>query len=93
MHISDCSISPLYWYSKLDPLANNIRKVSKSICIPSSNVSIDEMITRFSGRSAHTVRIKNKPTPEGYKILSLCDTGYTYTFIFTSRIQNYLELE
>ena len=93
MHISDCSISPLYWYSKLDPLANHIRKVSKSICIPSSNVSIDEMIARFSGQSAHTVRIKNKPTPEGYKILSLCDAGYTYTFIFTSRIQNYLELE
>src|SRR5438477_55219 len=49
------------------------------------------MIARFSGRSAHTVRIKNKPTPEGYKILSLCDAGYTYTFIFTSRIQNQIE--
>ena len=51
------------------------------------------MIARFSGRSTHTVRIKNKPTPEGYKILSLCDAGYTYTFIFTSRIKNYPELE
>ncbi|RHZ58025.1 hypothetical protein Glove_379g16 [Diversispora epigaea] len=93
IHISDCSIPPLYWYSKLDPLANHIQKVSKSICIPLSNVSIDEMIARFSGRSVHIVRIKNKPTPEGYKILSLCDAGYTYTFIFTSRIQNYPELE
>src|SRR5215217_3821474 len=93
MHISDCAIPPLYWYSKLDPLANHIRKVSKSICIPSSNVSIDEMIARFSGRSAHTVRIKNKPTPEGYKILSLCDTSYTYAFIFTSRIQNQPEVQ
>ncbi len=46
------------------------------------------MIAKFSKRSAHTVRIKNKPTPEGYKILSLCDSGYIYTFIFTSRIQN-----
>ncbi|RHZ72562.1 hypothetical protein Glove_242g165 [Diversispora epigaea] len=90
IHISDCFIPPLYWYSKLDPLTNHIRKVSKSICIPSSNVSIDEMIAQFSGRSVHTVRIKNKPTPEGYKILSL---WYTYTFIFTSRIQNYSELE
>jgi hypothetical protein len=36
------------------------------------------MIARFSGRSVYTVRIKNKPTPEGYKILSLCDAGYTY---------------
>ncbi|CAG8651651.1 19077_t:CDS:2 [Dentiscutata erythropus] len=41
----------------------------------------------------HTVRIKNKPTPEGYKILSLCDAGYTYAFIFTSRIQSCPEVK
>ena len=46
------------------------------------------MIVRFSGRSAHTFRIKNKPTPEGYKILSLCESGYTYTFMFTSRVKS-----
>ncbi|CAG8797629.1 18074_t:CDS:2, partial [Gigaspora rosea] len=32
--------------------------------------------------------IKNKPTPEGYKILTLCDSGYTYCFIFTSHIES-----
>jgi len=66
MHLSDCSMPPLYWFSKLDPLASHVQMISKSICIPSSNISIDEMITRFLGRSMHTVRIKNKPTPEGY---------------------------
>jgi hypothetical protein len=64
----------------------HIQAISKSICIPLSNVLIDEMIARFSGRSVHTVRIKNKPIPEGYKILSLCDAKYTYAFFFTSRI-------
>ncbi len=88
MHISDCTILPTFWYSKLDPLATHIQKVFKSSYILLSNISIDEMIVRFSRRSCHTIRIKNKPTPEGYKILSLCDTSYTYTFIFTSRIQN-----
>ena len=66
----------------------HIQTVSKSICILLLNVSIDEIIARFSERSAYTVRIKNKPILKGYKILSLCDSGYTYTFIFTSRIQN-----
>ncbi|GES84286.1 hypothetical protein RCL_jg6913.t1 [Rhizophagus clarus] len=51
------------------------------------------MIARFSGRSAYTVRIKNKPTPEGYKIFSLCDAGYAYTFIFTFRIQTHPEIQ
>ena len=41
---------------------------------------------RFSGRSGHTFRMKNKPTPEGYKIMSLCERGYTYTFTFESHI-------
>ncbi|CAB5293126.1 unnamed protein product [Rhizophagus irregularis] len=89
----DCTILPEFWYSKVDPLATHIRTVSKTICIPSSNISIDEMIARFSGKSAHTVRIKNKSTPEGYKILSLCDAGYTYTFIFTFRIQTHPEIQ
>src|SRR3954453_7439488 len=93
MHISDCTVPPTFWYSKVDPLMTHIQAVSKSICIPSSNVSIDEMIARFSGRSVHTVRIKNKPTPEGYKIFSLCDAGYTYAFFFTSRIQNQPEVQ
>jgi len=51
------------------------------------------MIARFSGRSTHTYRIKNKPTLEGYKILSLCDFGYTYAFIFLSRIHNHPDIQ
>src|ERR1044071_2892295 len=86
-------IPPTFWYSKLDPLTTHIQTISQSIYIPSSNMSIDEMIARFSERSAYTVRIKNKSTPEGYKILSLCDAGYIYTFIFTSRIESHLEVQ
>ncbi|GES80728.1 hypothetical protein RCL_jg90.t1 [Rhizophagus clarus] len=93
IHISDCTAPLPFWYSKVNPLATHIQTVSKSICVPSSNISVDEMIVRFSGRSIHTVRIKNKPTPEGYKILSLCDAGYTYSFIFTSRVQNQPEVQ
>src|SRR6266542_2196416 len=81
------------YFEKLKPLLSKVRDVSKQLYIPNSNVSVDEMMVRFSGRSVHTVRIKNKPTPEGYKILSLCDAGYTYAFIFTSRIQSQPEVQ
>jgi hypothetical protein len=86
LHVSDIT-KQTNIFSKLEPLASHIRNISKKLYIPASNVAIDEMIARFSGRSAHTFRIKNKPTPEGYKILSLCDSGYTYTFMFTSRVE------
>ncbi|GET00680.1 piggyBac transposable element-derived protein 4-like isoform X1 [Rhizophagus clarus] len=72
-------------FPKLEPLASYIQNASKKYYIPSSNVSVDEMIARFLGRSYHTFRIKNKPNPKGFKILSLCDAGYTYAFIFLSR--------
>ena len=87
MHISDI-ITQSNIFSKLEPLASHIRNISKKLYIPASDVAVDKMIVWFSGRSAHTFRIKNKPTPEGYKILSLCDLGYTYTFMFSSRIES-----
>jgi len=51
------------------------------------------MIAHLSGHSAHTIRMKNKPTPDGYKILSLCDAGYTYTFMFTLWVEKNTGIE
>ena len=83
-HISPPSETQSFWYSKVEPLASHLRNMFKKLYVPGTNVSVDEMIARFSGRSIHTVQMKNKPTPEGYKIVSLCDAGYTWTFTFTS---------
>ncbi|CAG8644739.1 2179_t:CDS:2, partial [Ambispora gerdemannii] len=47
---------------------------------------LDEMMVQFSGRSVHTIRMKNKHISESFKILSLCEVEYTYTFLPTSRI-------
>ena len=86
LHISDIT-KQTNIFSKLKPLASHVRNISKKLYIPASNVAIDEMIAQFSDRSAHTFRIKNKPTPKEYKILSLCDSSYTYTFMFISRVE------
>ncbi|CAG8660293.1 6911_t:CDS:2, partial [Paraglomus brasilianum] len=86
LHISPPVATIENYFDKLEPLLSKIRDVSKQLYTPGSNVSIDEMMIRFSGRSVHTIRIKNKPTHEGFKILSLCESGYTYTFLPTSRV-------
>ncbi|CAG8683469.1 421_t:CDS:2, partial [Ambispora gerdemannii] len=86
LHVSSPATTIKNYFDKLEPLLSHIRNVSKHFYMPNSNVSVDEIIIRFSGRSIHTVRMKNKPNPEGFKILSLCDVGYTYTFLPTSRI-------
>ncbi|CAG8700069.1 11392_t:CDS:2 [Acaulospora morrowiae] len=86
LHISSPTATINNYFKKLEPLLSKIRDVSKQLYTPSLNISVNEMMVRFSRRSVHTVRIKNKSTPEGFKILSLCESGYTYTFLPISRI-------
>src|SRR5688572_16522524 len=74
------------YFNKLELLLSYIWNVLKQLYIPSTNVSIDKMVIRFSRRSVHTVRIKNKPTLESFKILSLCDFRYTFIFLPISHI-------
>ena len=93
LHISELYTDHRPYYAKVEPLLSHIRDISKKLYIPSSNVSVDEMMIRFSGCSTHTIRIKNKPTPEGYKVFALCDHGYTYTFLPTSRVHQNEEVQ
>src|SRR5277367_3600419 len=46
------------------------------------DVSFDEMMVPFSGRSKHTLKMKNKPISEGFKIWALCDHRYLWDFLF-----------
>lgn len=93
LHISDPKgpSQDTSYYHKVQPLLRHVQEVSRAYYVPKTNVSIDEMIVRFSGRSKHTVRIKGKPTPQGYRILALCDSGYTYAFLPESRVEANIE--
>ncbi|OAQ22383.1 hypothetical protein K457DRAFT_143467 [Linnemannia elongata AG-77] len=75
LHISSPHKCDEHWYSNLEPLSSKLSKDFSTFYIPSTDVSVDEMIVRFSGRSSHTVKMKCKPTPEGYKIYALCEAG------------------
>lgn len=86
LHVSAPDATIVNYFDKLEPLLSHIRDVSKKLYTPATNVSVNEMTIRFSGQSEHAVRTKNKPTPDGFKIYALCDSGYTYTFLPTSQI-------
>lgn len=93
LHVSHPDTPVQHFFSKVEPLSTKLAADFAKYYIPASDVSVDEMIVRFSGRSAHTVRIKDKPTPEGYKILALCQAGYTYSFLYTSRINSIIGVQ
>ena len=72
------------WYTKLSPLADLLCIKFKAYVVLGQNVSFDEMIVLFSGRSKHTLKMKNKPVKEGFKIWALCDHRYLWDFLFYS---------
>ncbi|KAJ0407397.1 hypothetical protein ATCC90586_000104 [Pythium insidiosum] len=88
LHISPPHTQVGSWYAKIEPLVTNMKTAFRKYYVPPSNVSVDEMMVRFSGRSAHTVRMKNKPIAEGYKIISLSAKGYCYGFELVSQIED-----
>lgn len=94
-HVSDprIELDIKHWYEKLNPLASVLQERFRSYYLPATKVAIDEMVVRFCGRSHHTLKIRNKPIKEGYKIFALCDHGYTYSFLWYSSTQGIAELD
>ena len=80
------------WWNKLEPIASEFRSSCLKYCTPGINLSVDEMMVRCFGRSKHTFKAPNKPIKEGYKIFALCEAGYTYYFMWSSKSKSYGEL-
>ena len=69
------------WYMKLSPLYKHLNSQFKAYYIPSQNISIDEMMKAFTGLSAYTIKMLDKPIKEGYKMWAVADHGYTWHFM------------
>jgi len=80
------------WTYKVLPLAYNLQRRYQYHCLPASEVAIDEMIVRFTGRSLHTTMIRGKPIPQGYKMLAICEHGYTFSFMFTWQSESFSDI-
>ncbi|SRR6266487_3941791 len=76
------------WYGKLWPLYEVLRKQFQAWAVPGQNVSFDEMMVPYTGRSSHTLKIKNKPIAEGFKVWALASHGWTQDFLFYSRLKS-----
>ena len=76
------------WTYKVDLLLEAVRQASSKYYTPQTNVSIDEAMIRFCGRSRDTFKMPNKPIGEGYKAFCLADRGYLFDFRMASRSQS-----
>ena len=73
---------------KFSSLMKNIIDNSQSLYIPDRNLTIDEAMVKFSGRSKMKVYMPLKPIKYGFKIFLLCEskTGFVLKWImYTGR--------
>ena len=72
LHIRDKYREPqtaqegFHW--KVEPVATIIRTNCEQNWVPATHICIDEAMLPFCGRSEDTVKMKNKPIKEGFKI-------------------------
>ena len=70
---------------KSQPFINQFNKANKLLCVrPSYQVALDEMMTRFKGRSADTYRMKSKPIKEGFKFFAVACSQSTFVYHMVS---------
>lgn len=81
------------WYTKIEPLYTDFVRASMASLKPGRNVSVDEQLILFKGRSRHTMQIGTKAAGVGFKIYSLCSDSYLYNFLFASRVSKVSNLQ
>jgi Transposase IS4 len=64
------------WSNKLQPFADVLRANCRNSYCPSFHIAIDEAMIPFTGRSKHTVKIKNELINKGYKLWAIGDHDY-----------------
>ncbi|MCW7072271.1 MAG: transposase [Methanophagales archaeon] len=63
-------------FSIVDNWSKIVQEASLRFYQPGTNITVDECIVGFTGRSRQTVTIPTKPTPTGFKIWVIGQRGY-----------------
>ncbi|EFQ32284.1 uncharacterized protein GLRG_07428 [Colletotrichum graminicola M1.001] len=69
-------------YRKVNQWSVHIQETGDSFYIPGSELAVDEAMVRFTGWSLETTTIPTKPTPTGFKIWILAQSGYCLRWLW-----------
>jgi hypothetical protein len=64
----------------VDILLRQLRFASQQYRVPGSNVTIDEAMILFTGRSIQITKMSNKPIRQEYQYFSIAEKGYVWEF-------------
>ncbi|KZL67558.1 transposable element-derived protein [Colletotrichum tofieldiae] len=69
-------------YRKVNQWPAHIQETGDSLYTAGSDLTVDEAMVRFTGRSLETTTIPTKPIPTGYKIWILAQSGYCIRWLW-----------
>ena len=73
---TDADVPGRLVFDKIHEWDEHVKSISTLYWRPASEISVDEAMIRFTGRSPHTVHLPSKPIPLGYKVWVVADSGY-----------------
>ena len=72
-------------FNKIENWSNHLQQTSTRYWKPASDVSVDEAMVRYTGKSTETVHLPAKPIPMGYKLWVVADSGYFLRWSFHAK--------
>ena len=81
------------WIHKIQPFLEAFEQASLLNLAPGRDVSINEQLILFKGRSIHSMRIDNKKAGQGFKVYTLCHGNYVIGLNFTSKASQIVGLD
>jgi hypothetical protein len=69
--------------------SNHIQSVSIELYSPGTNLTVDECMIPFTGRSKETTVVKNKPTPVGFKVWVIAQQGFFLQWLWHVKASPY----
>ena len=64
----------------MDPISSILRQKCSFYWLPSTNLTIDEVMFKFEGRTTQKITISGKPISIEFKIFALGDSDYIYNW-------------
>lgn len=75
------------WTDKIEPLLGDFLKASQKHLTPGRDVSFDELLELFKGRSKHTLQIDCKAVGKDFKAYVLCSGSYLFDLTWSSKTE------
>jgi hypothetical protein len=76
-------------FKAADEWSEHIQKVSTELYDPGTNLTVDECMVPFTGRSKDTTLVKGKPTPVGFKVWAIAQQGYFLQWLWHVKASPY----